>query len=175
MGGAAGPPQEGLCFCGGAQAQRAPRRALTLPAAPPCHPAAGCTWSAAGVSCAIDAEYIHVTQALRAALPRPYLLTSAVWSTGAYGQGAWLNSGPQGDHTGQSVNLLKQAGSALDQIQVMSYDASNAYSPTVRAPCPRSPQPWLRADHSRASPHTRCGPPCRPPLMRTAACTAARS
>ena len=43
------------------------------------------------------------------AFPAPrYLLTSAVWSIGAYGQGAWVNSQPQGDHTGQSVNMVDE-------------------------------------------------------------------
>lgn len=89
---------------------------------------AGCVFPPAvsAVNCAIDAEFIRVVTELRAALPRPYLLTSAVWSIGAYGQGAWANSQPQGDHTGQSVNMLKQVGDKLDILNVMSYDASPA-------------------------------------------------
>eukprot|EP00887_Chlorella_sp_A99_P003179 scaffold9.g3179.t1 len=75
----------------------------------------GCSSSAAGVSCATDAEFERVIRALRAALPRPALLSAAAWSIGAYGQGAWLSSQPSGDHTGMSV---------------MSYDASNLYNVT---------------------------------------------
>lgn len=40
---------------------------------------------------------------------------------GAYGQGAWLNSQPAGDHTGMSVNMLRQVGDKLDVVNVMSY------------------------------------------------------
>ncbi|KAL4447578.1 hypothetical protein ABPG75_004797 [Micractinium tetrahymenae] len=91
---------------------------------------AGCAFppAVAAVKCAIDAEFIDVVTKLRAALPRPYLLSSAVWSIGAYGQGAWVNSQPQGDHTGQSVNMLKAVGDKLDILNVMSYDASNAFN-----------------------------------------------
>lgn len=49
---------------------------------------AGCSFppAVAAVKCAIDAEFIDVVNKLRAAFPRPYLLSSAVWSIGAYGQ-----------------------------------------------------------------------------------------
>lgn len=73
----------------------------------------GCAWSAAAVRCATDAEYIRVVEATRAALPRPYLVTTAAWSIGAYGQGPWLNAQPTGDHTGMAVNMLKSVGSML--------------------------------------------------------------
>ena len=85
------------------------------------------------MACATDAQFVSVIRALRAALPRPYLLTTAAWSIGAYGQGAWLGAQPQGDHTGMSVNPLRQAGGLLDQLNVMSYDASAAYDPKARA------------------------------------------
>lgn len=47
--------------------------------------------------------------------------TSCRRCAGAYGQGAWLNSQPAGDHTGMSVNMLKQVGDKLDVVNVMSY------------------------------------------------------
>ena len=72
-----------------------------------------------GVSCLSDSEFISAIRALRAALPRPYLLTMAAWSVGAYGQGKWLNSQPGPvDHTGMSVNPLKHVGSDLDILNV---------------------------------------------------------
>lgn len=89
----------------------------------------GCTWSATAVKCATDAEFIRVVSAFRAALPRPYILTTAAWSIGAYGQGPWLNSQPAGDHTGMSVNMFKEVGDKLDVVNVMSYDAGPLYNP----------------------------------------------
>lgn len=63
------------------------------------------------------------------AFPAPrYLLTSAVWSIGAYGQGAWVNSQPQGDHTGQSVNMLSAFGDQLDILNVMSYGETTGHA-----------------------------------------------
>jgi hypothetical protein len=49
----------------------------------------GCYKQANGrVACASDAAYIRAILALRAALPRPrYLVTTAAWSIGAYGEG----------------------------------------------------------------------------------------
>lgn len=83
---------------------------------------AGCTWSGpAGVRCATDAEFISLVNRTRAALPRPALLTTAAWSIGAYGQGAWLNSQPQGDHTGMSVNVLKAVGDMFDVVNVVRH------------------------------------------------------
>ncbi|PSC67018.1 chitinase [Micractinium conductrix] len=93
---------------------------------------AGCSFPPAvpAVRCSIDAEFTRVVTALRSAFPAPrYLLTSAVWSIGAYGQGAWVNSQPQGDHTGQSVNMLSAFGDQLDILNVMSYDAGPTYKP----------------------------------------------
>ncbi len=148
---------------------------------------AGCVFppAVAAVKCDIDKEFIDVVTKLRAALPRPLLLSSAVWSIGAYGQvgrcqagraepddtevllhsapgyiaagsellwtapgglglqrnaslcsastrlalrlldqsfmtialqGAWVNSQPQGDHTGQSVNMLKAVGDKVGAV-----------------------------------------------------------
>ena len=81
------------------------------------------------VSCATDAEYIASVRALRTALPRPLLLTTAAWSIGAYGEGAWATAQPQGQYTGVAITMLKTVGNQLDIIMVMSYDASNAYDP----------------------------------------------
>jgi chitinase len=49
---------------------------------------AGCSKGTDGkVKCHSDADYISAIQLLRAALPRPYILTTAAWSIGAYGEG----------------------------------------------------------------------------------------
>lgn len=82
---------------------------------------AGCVFGVSGVNCATDSEFISVVQRTRAAFPRPdYLITTAAWSIGAYGQGAWMNSQPQGDHTGMSVNVLKAVGTLFDIVNVVS-------------------------------------------------------
>ena len=86
---------------------------------------AGCTVKTGGlVSCLSDSEYIATVSALRAALPRPqYTISAAVWSIGAYGQGAWATAIPQGQYTGVAINMLKAVGTSLDLLNVMSYDA----------------------------------------------------
>ena len=88
-----------------------------------------CSSSGGKVSCPSDAEYIGVIKSMRAALPAPYWISTAAWSVGAYGEGAWANSPPSSAYAGISINMLKQAGSALDLVNVMSYDASPAFNP----------------------------------------------
>lgn len=92
----------------------------------------GCTKNALSgkISCLTDTEYIASIQALRAALPRPYMLSTAPWSIGAYGEGAFVNAQPQGAYTGVAINPLRTAGADLDLLNVMSYDASNALNVT---------------------------------------------
>ena len=94
----------------------------------PANPA--CAARGGVVSCASDAQLVAAVDALRKALPRPALLSIAAWSTGAYGEGSWANGAPQGDYSGLLLNLLKSPSAAsLDWLNVMSYDASNAYDP----------------------------------------------
>jgi hypothetical protein len=93
---------------------------------------AGCTKNAltGKISCLTDTEYIASIRALRAALPRPYILSTAPWSIGAYGEGAFVNAQPQGAYTGVAINALRTAGADLDLLNVMSYDASDALNVT---------------------------------------------
>ncbi|HEX4462310.1 MAG TPA: glycosyl hydrolase family 18 protein [Polyangia bacterium] len=96
------------------------------PATPNCAVANG------SVTCPSDAEYISVIKAMRAALPRPKLLSIAGWSVGAYGEDDWATAPPLGSaSTGLCLALLHDAdaSAAIDWINVMSYDASDAYSP----------------------------------------------
>jgi len=81
------------------------------------------------VSCPTDAQYIDVIQRMRKALPRPYILSIAGWSDGAYGQGDFQDDQPQDEFTGLAVNMLRKTGSALDWIHIMSYDAGNELDP----------------------------------------------
>lgn len=91
---------------------------------------ANCSNNGGTVSCPSDGEYVNVVKSMRAALPHPYWISIAAWSVGAYGEGAWANAPPASAYTGLSLAVLKQAGSALDLVNVMSYDASPAFSPT---------------------------------------------
>ena len=84
------------------------------------------------LSCSTDSLLIEIINNLRAALPTGKLLTAAVFSVGAYGTPSFPMSRylPGSGHTGMWVNPIKQAGSKLDEIFVMSYDASPVYNPT---------------------------------------------
>lgn len=57
-------------------------------------------------------------------------LSAAVFSVGAYGEGQWLNSQPQGMYNGINRKGLIEAGDELDWINIMAYDASDAFNPT---------------------------------------------
>ncbi|NNM59671.1 MAG: glycoside hydrolase family 18 protein, partial [Legionellales bacterium] len=81
------------------------------------------------VHCTIDQKYAAIVTALRQALPRPYQVTIAGWSTGAYGEDQWVNAPPGGSHTGEMLPLLRTNGQDLDMINVMSYDAGTSFDP----------------------------------------------
>jgi chitinase len=93
------------------------------PASPDCQSSGGV------VSCPSDAEYVSVVKAMRAALPKPAWVTIAAFSVGAYGEDQWANAPPSSSYAGLSLAVLKQAGSDIDLVNVMSYDASPAYNP----------------------------------------------
>ena len=91
----------------------------------------GCSVVSGKISCLSDSEFQDITRKLRAALPRPYLISIAAFSVGAFGEGAFANSQPASSYTGMSINLLRsQYGASIDFINVMSYDASPVFSPT---------------------------------------------
>ncbi len=88
-----------------------------------------CSISGGHVSCPSDAEYVSVVKTMRAALPSPYWISIAAFSVGAYGEDAWASAPPASSYGGISLAVLKQAGSALDLVNVMSYDASPVFDP----------------------------------------------
>ena len=88
-----------------------------------------CSNFGSNLSCTTDTEYINSVKALRAALPRPLLLTTASWSTGAFGQGDFIGAQPAGQYSGVAVNMLKSVGNMLDMVNIMAYDAGTTYDP----------------------------------------------
>ena len=84
------------------------------------------------LSCTTDNRLIEIITNLRRVLPAGKLLTAAVFSVGAYGTTSFPMSKylPGSGYTGMWVNPLIKAGDKLDEIFVMSYDASPAYKPT---------------------------------------------
>jgi chitinase len=88
-----------------------------------------CTSVGGQVTCPSDAEYVSVVKSMRAALPSPYWISIAAFSVGAYGEGAWANAPPSSSYMGISLAVLEQAGSALDLVNVMSYDAGPSFNP----------------------------------------------
>lgn len=82
------------------------------------------------VHCAVDQKYAAIVTAMRQALPRPYQVTIAGWSTGAYGEDQWVNAQPGGsDHNGEMLPLFRTNGQDLDMVNVMSYDAGTSFEP----------------------------------------------
>ncbi len=90
-----------------------------------------CSSSGGVVSCPSDSEYVSVVTSMRAAMPSPSWLSIAAFSVGAYGEGNWANATPASPSTGIALAVLKNstASAALDLVNVMSYDASDAYDP----------------------------------------------
>lgn len=81
----------------------------------------------AQIKCNTDEEVVKTITLLKNALPKGKMLTAATWSVGAYGNDKFPVSKflPQSDYAGMFINPLKQVGSSLDEIYVMSYDAGN--------------------------------------------------
>ncbi|MDQ3233663.1 MAG: glycosyl hydrolase family 18 protein, partial [Pseudobdellovibrionaceae bacterium] len=92
-----------------------------------------CSWGSGGQSCPGDREFVQIIRSFRAALPRPYLITTAAWSTGAFGTAKYPVSSFAGNLVGANfglyVNPLKEAGADFDAIYIMSYDAGGPSSP----------------------------------------------
>ncbi|MGE0717823.1 MAG: hypothetical protein AB7P02_20415 [Alphaproteobacteria bacterium] len=91
----------------------------------------GCAPGARGrIECATDAILIRSVERLRAALPRPLLLSVPGWSVGAYGEGEWRNARPRSPWTGSMLTLLRSpAADLIDHVAIMSYDAGPSYDP----------------------------------------------
>ncbi|WP_141733286.1 glycosyl hydrolase family 18 protein [Oligoflexus tunisiensis] len=97
-------------------------------------PAGGaCAWGTGGQSCPDDQQFIQIIRRFRAALPRPYMVTTAAWSTGAFGPQSYEASQFSGNLIGANfglyVNPLKEVGHLFDAVYIMSYDAGGPQAP----------------------------------------------
>ena len=80
------------------------------------------------ISCATDSLYIDTVTKFRSALGSR-MLTAAVFSVGAYGEGIYSDAQPQGGYTGCSINMLTSVGYMLDSLNIMAYDAGVLFNP----------------------------------------------
>ncbi|MEP9354260.1 glycoside hydrolase family 18 protein [Xanthobacter sp. KR7-65] len=94
-------------------------------------PDAGCVRNGGRIACADDARSIAVLADLRAALPRPFVVSIAGWSVGAYGEGSFANAEPRyGPFVGMTRAMLRApAAEGIDLVSIMSYDAGPAFKP----------------------------------------------
>jgi len=94
-------------------------------------PQPGCNVTVDGqVHCQTDAILDRIVRQLRTALPRPALLTAAVWSVGAYGEGDFRLAQPSSRYTGFMLRLLKSPTvSDLDLLSIQAYDAGPTFDP----------------------------------------------
>jgi chitinase len=82
------------------------------------------------ITCNTDTLYRQIVTQVRETLPTDKILSVSAWSTGAYGEGQWQNSQPDGPLTGLSLNLLRSPEAKyIDQLNVMSYEAGSIYNP----------------------------------------------
>jgi len=108
----------------------------------------GCMVSAPGRApvCLSDRIWRRLVADMRTALPRPYILSIAGWSVGAYGAGAFATAPPQGSrYTGYLLDLLRSPqAQALDLVNIMAYSAGPAFDPLQAFAAYRAVWPgWL--------------------------------
>ena len=86
---------------------------------------AACTVSGSTVSCPTDAEAVAAVTTLRSALPKgQFILSTASFHVGLYGEGAFAASKPASGYRGIDLAMAKSpAGQGLDLINIMSYGA----------------------------------------------------
>ncbi|KDD73085.1 hypothetical protein H632_c2552p0, partial [Helicosporidium sp. ATCC 50920] len=88
----------------------------------------------ARTQCDTDWEYIYAIKALRAALPRPYILANAAMNVGAYGEDIWTHARPtdfRQFRRGMALNPLRIAGKDLDLLVLVAYDAGILFSSQI--------------------------------------------
>lgn len=82
------------------------------------------------IHCRTDEIWERIIHQIRKALPRPALLTAAVWSVGAYGEDDFRLAQPVSRYTGFMLNVLRsRAASDLDLLSIQAYDAGPQFNP----------------------------------------------
>lgn len=95
------------------------------PADPACRRAA-----AVATACASDAAWRDLVRRIRRVLPRPYIVSVAAWSVGAYGEGGFAAARPPSPWTGVMIPLLRSPEAAsIDLVTLCAYDAGPAFDP----------------------------------------------
>ena len=91
----------------------------------------GCRTNRDGqIRCASDPAFQAIVKRIRAALPRPKILSVASWSVGAYGEGRHANALPRSRYTGMALSLLRSPeAAAIDLVSIMAYDAGPDFDP----------------------------------------------
>jgi chitinase len=91
----------------------------------------GCNADGDGrIHCRTDEIWERIIRQIRTALPRPALLTAAVWSVGAYGEDDFRYAQPVSRYTGFMLGVLhSRAASDLDLLSIQAYDAGPQYDP----------------------------------------------
>ena len=82
------------------------------------------------IHCGTDEILDRIVRHIRSALPRPALLTAAVWSVGAYGEGIFRLAQPVSRYTGFMLALLHSPTARyLDLLSIQAYDAGPQFDP----------------------------------------------
>ncbi len=90
-----------------------------------------CVANADGVRCMSDGAWKSALERLRAAPPRPAMLSVPGWSVGAFGAGPWRDARPRGPWTGSMLAPLRDPGmAAVDLVSVMAYGAGAGFDAT---------------------------------------------
>ncbi|KDD74301.1 hypothetical protein H632_c1418p0 [Helicosporidium sp. ATCC 50920] len=81
--------------------------------------------------CETDWEYTYAIKALRAAMPRPYILANAAMNVGAYGEGKWADAQPTASDRFRAISIppLRKLGHELDALLLVAYDAGETFDP----------------------------------------------
>ncbi len=96
------------------------------------------------IRCRTDWAWSNLVARIRAVLPRPFVLTAAVWSVGAYGEDEFRGAQPGGRYTGLMLRFLRSPQAAqLDMLSIDAYDAGARFDPLQAFQAYRSVWPGM--------------------------------
>jgi chitinase len=88
----------------------------------------GCRRISGEVACDSDPDLLRAVDAIRAAVPRPMILSLTAQATAAYGEGSWSSAPPEGGPSyGMALSLLRDPNRlhSIDMINIMAYDCGS--------------------------------------------------